>query len=92
MKHALQYLVLACMQCWFFSCAGITPHMLTLVQNFYVPFMREVLLLHGVCNCARKTCLNLLSKCAAEPCVEAAWQAVHCLLASDTVGACLDCT
>lgn len=41
--------------------------MLTLVQNFYVPFMREVLLLHGVCNCARKTCLNLLSKCAAGP-------------------------
>ncbi|KAK9845447.1 hypothetical protein WJX81_006629 [Elliptochloris bilobata] len=41
---------------------GITPHMLTLVQNFYVPFMREFLLLHGVCNCARRTCLTLLSK------------------------------
>lgn len=41
--------------------------MLTLVQNFYVPFMREFLLLHGVCNCDRKTCLNLLSKCTPPP-------------------------
>jgi hypothetical protein len=38
--------------------------MLTLVQNFYVPFMREFLLCHGICNCARRTCVNLLSKCA----------------------------
>ena len=56
--------------------------MLTLVQNFYVPFMREVLLLHGICNCARKTCLNLLSKCAAEILLNIAWQAMHMLLAS----------
>ena len=66
-KHALLCQRPACTHQWSCACAGITPHMLTLVQNFYVPFMREVLLLHGVCNCARKTCLNLLSKCAAGP-------------------------
>ena len=66
-EHALLCHRAACMHQWSCACAGITPHMLTLVQNFYVPFMREVLLLHGVCNCARKTCLNLLSKCAAGP-------------------------
>ena len=63
-KHALLCHHLARMHQRSCACAGITPHMLTLVQNFMVPFMREVLLLHGVCNCARKTCLNLLSKCA----------------------------
>ena len=45
--HAL---CLACKQRRLCARAGITPHMLTLVQNFYVPFMREVLLLHGVCK------------------------------------------
>lgn len=54
--------------------------MLTLVQNFYVPFMREFLLLHGVCNCDRKTCLNLLSKCTLRPCPMGTCQALPCHL------------
>ncbi|CAL8469820.1 g9362 [Coccomyxa elongata] len=39
---------------------GIRFHMLTLVQNFYIPFIRDFVLAHGMCDCARSTCLRLL--------------------------------
>ena len=41
---------------------GITFHLLTLVQNFYVPFARNWTLAHGICDCAKQTCLNLLTR------------------------------
>jgi hypothetical protein len=45
------------------SChAGLTFHVLTLVQNFYTPFVRDVLLWHGMADCAKQTCINILQK------------------------------
>ena len=44
--------------------AGLTFHVLTLVQNFYTPFVRDVLLQHGMADCAKQTCINILRKCA----------------------------
>ena len=41
---------------------GITVHPLTLTFNFRVPFGREFLLLHGVCDCSREACLRLLTE------------------------------
>lgn len=38
---------------------------LTLLSNFRLPFVREFLLLHGVCDVSKKTCLSILSRCAA---------------------------
>jgi len=48
-------------------CAGITFHVLTLVQNFYTPFIRDVLLQHGMADCAKQTCINILRKYASCP-------------------------
>ncbi len=42
--------------------AGIRFYMLTLVQNFYIPFIRDFVLAHGMCDCARSTCLRLLTR------------------------------
>ena len=42
---------------------GIRFYMLTLVQNFYIPFIRDFVLAHGMCDCARATCLHLLTRC-----------------------------
>ena len=47
--------------------AGLTFHVLTLVQNFYTPFVRDVLLQHGMADCAKQTCINILQKCALNP-------------------------
>ena len=43
-------------------CAGVTFHVLTLVQNFYTPFVRDVLLRHGMADCAKQTCINILRR------------------------------
>ena len=47
--------------------AGLTFHVLTLVQNFYTPFVRDVLLQHGMADCAKQTCINILRKCVFPP-------------------------
>jgi hypothetical protein len=39
-------------------------HLMTLVINFYCPLLKEVLLLHGICNCSIEACRNILSKYA----------------------------
>lgn len=44
------------------TCAGLTFHVLTLVQNFFTPFIRDVLLQHGMADCAKRTCMNILQK------------------------------
>ena len=46
--------------------AGLTFHVLTLVQNFYTPFVRDVLLQHGMADCAKQTCINILRKCVSD--------------------------
>lgn len=47
--------------------AGLTFHVLTLVQNFYTPFVRDVLLQHGMADCAKQTCINILRKYVFNP-------------------------
>ena len=44
--------------------AGLTFHVLTLVQNFFTPFVRDVLLQHGMADCGKQTCINILRKYA----------------------------
>ncbi|WWC91073.1 uncharacterized protein L201_006014 [Kwoniella dendrophila CBS 6074] len=41
---------------------GIKPHLLTLESNFQIPFYREILMFHGICSVAKKSCANILSK------------------------------
>eukprot|EP00884_Botryococcus_braunii_P014990 jgi/Botrbrau1/23492/Bobra.106_1s0043.1 len=41
---------------------GLRMHLMTLVINFYCPLLKEVLLLHGICNCSIEACRNILSK------------------------------
>eukprot|EP00877_Chromochloris_zofingiensis_P002359 jgi/Chrzof1/12123/Cz06g22030.t1_DGAT2G[v5.2] len=41
---------------------GIDIHPMTLDINFKIPFMREFLLLHGVCNVSRDACLMVLGQ------------------------------
>nr|XP_018259311.1 2-acylglycerol O-acyltransferase 2 [Kwoniella dejecticola CBS 10117]OBR81469.1 2-acylglycerol O-acyltransferase 2 [Kwoniella dejecticola CBS 10117] len=41
---------------------GIKPHLLTLESNFKIPFYREILMWHGICSVAKKSCANILSK------------------------------
>ncbi|KAK9823573.1 hypothetical protein WJX72_003923 [[Myrmecia] bisecta] len=41
---------------------GLIMHGLTLKPNFKTPFLREFLLLHGMADCDRKTCVHLLSR------------------------------
>lgn len=39
---------------------GVAVRLLTLDQNFYLPFVREVLLWFGMCSCSLGACNNLL--------------------------------
>ncbi|KAH9261717.1 hypothetical protein BASA81_000373 [Batrachochytrium salamandrivorans] len=41
---------------------GIAVRLLTLDQNFYLPFVREVLLWFGMCSCSLGACNNLLQR------------------------------
>ncbi|GAQ84187.1 2-acylglycerol O-acyltransferase 2 [Klebsormidium nitens] len=41
---------------------GVNPHFLTLTPHFRTPFLREFLLLHGVCDSAKETCVGLLAR------------------------------
>jgi hypothetical protein len=43
-------------------CAGIDIHPMTLEVNFRLPFMREFLLLHGVVDASKTSCLMVLGK------------------------------
>jgi Diacylglycerol acyltransferase len=47
--------------------AGLRMHLMTLVINFYCPLLKEVLLLHGICNCSVEACRNILSKYSPPP-------------------------
>ncbi|KAM6497352.1 DAGAT domain containing protein [Amanita muscaria] len=39
---------------------GITPHLLTLVSNFKMPFYRDILLALGICSVSKQSCSNIL--------------------------------
>ncbi|KAK6906158.1 2-acylglycerol O-acyltransferase 2 [Kwoniella mangroviensis CBS 10435] len=41
---------------------GIKPHLLTLESNFKIPFYRDILMAHGICSVAKKSCANILSQ------------------------------
>lgn len=41
---------------------GISLRLLTLSQNFYVPWLREILLSMGVCSCSKRSCNNNLQR------------------------------
>ena len=41
---------------------GRPPRLVTLNINFFAPFLREFLLSHGVCSCAKKALLSLLRR------------------------------
>lgn len=41
---------------------GIDIHPMTLEINFRIPFMREFLLLHGVVDASKQSCLMVLGK------------------------------
>ena len=41
---------------------GVNPHFLTLTPHFRTPFLREYLLLHGICDSAKETCTRLLRR------------------------------
>eukprot|EP00887_Chlorella_sp_A99_P004280 scaffold15.g4280.t1 len=41
---------------------GIDVRLLTLRINFRAPFLREYLLLHGVCDVSKQACLNILGR------------------------------
>jgi len=41
---------------------GITPHLLTLSSNFYLPIYREILMWMGIASVSRKSCANILKK------------------------------
>lgn len=45
---------------------GIDIHPMTLEINFRVPFMREYLLLHGVVDASKQSCLMVLGKGAGQ--------------------------
>lgn len=39
---------------------GLTPHLLTLANNFHLPLYRELLLALGVSSVSMKSCQNIL--------------------------------
>ena len=41
---------------------GRPPRLVTLNINFFAPFLREFLLMHGVCSCAKKALVSLLRR------------------------------
>jgi len=41
---------------------GLDVRALTLESNFRLPFVREFLLFHGVCDVSKQTCLNVLAR------------------------------
>ena len=41
---------------------GLTMHVLTLTTNLRMPFMREYLLLHGLSDVSRQTCIKILKR------------------------------
>jgi hypothetical protein len=41
---------------------GRPPRLVTLNINFFAPFLREFLLMHGVCSCSRRAILSLLRR------------------------------
>ncbi|KZT55261.1 diacylglycerol acyltransferase [Calocera cornea HHB12733] len=41
---------------------GITPHLLTLSSNFYLPIYREIIMWMGIASVSRKSCANILKK------------------------------
>jgi len=49
--------------------AGLDVRALTLLSNFRLPLVREFLLLHGVCDVSKKTCLSILSRSVVCVCV-----------------------
>ena len=41
---------------------GIDLRLLTLEMNFYVPFLREFLLMMGMCNASKRACNTILQR------------------------------
>lgn len=72
--------------------AGIDIHPMTLEINFRLPFMREFLLLHGVVDASKSSCLWVLGKGSGQAILLAVGGAQESLLAEpgtyDVVGVC----
>jgi len=63
-------------------CAGIDIHPMTLEVNFKLPFMREFLLLHGVVDASKTSCLMVLGKGSGQAILLAVGGAQEALLAN----------
>lgn len=62
--------------------AGIDIHPMTLEVNFKLPFMREFLLLHGVVDASKTSCLMVLGKGSGQAILLAVGGAQEALLAN----------
>lgn len=57
-------------------------HVLTLKTNLRMPFMREYLLLHGLSDVSRETCIKILNRSI----LNTSYAERHCTLPTVTIG------